>query len=93
MAVTVTEIVPNINEKPKTVIESDKTNHKWIVQKSNDGFIFYEIKVDRGNVPKELQGQYSRMKHAVDAVKEYERTMDETKRRRRDKRFEEKEAD
>jgi len=92
MAVTVNEYIPNVDEKPRVEIESDKTNSKWIVSKSNDGFIFYSIHQANGKVPKELAGHFSTMRQAVNAVINYERKMKPTPTRRRDARFEEREA-
>lgn len=92
MAVTVKEYIPSVNEKPKVEIESDKTNHKWIVEKTEDGFIFYGVRVTSGKLPPALQCRFSTMKAAVDAVKAYEDRMTPTPRRRRDEKREEKEA-
>lgn len=73
MAVTVNEYIPGVNEKPRVDIASDKFNHVFTVEPAAGGFVFYRITVNKGNLPKELQGNYSRMKDAVEAVKRYER--------------------
>lgn len=84
MAVTVKEYIPNIMEKPRINIASDKFNHEFVVQPTEDGFVFYRVTVTAGNVPKELQGKFSTMSKAVAAVKEYERRAQPSKTKQRD---------
>lgn len=84
MAVTVHEYIPNVHEKPRVDIKSDKFNHTFTIRPTQDGFIFYEISVDKGNLPEKLKGRYSRMSAAVEAVKEYERLAPVSKTVKRD---------
>lgn len=66
------EYIPNVNERPHTRIKSDKFNHEFVIAPQIGGFVFYDIRVTKGNVPEELKGRYTRMKNAVDAVLKYE---------------------
>lgn len=75
MAVTIEEKIASVNEKPHVKIHTDKGNHTWTVQPTFDGFVFYEVKQDKGHLPQELKGRFTRMKEAVEAVRRYERNM------------------
>lgn len=67
------EEVNNVRDaKPKvTISDPDKFKHDFVVHKSNDGFVFYQVSVTKGKVPKQLSGLYSRMENAVKDVVEY----------------------
>lgn len=51
--------------------KSDKLVTDILIEKSNDGFVFFEFKVTKGSVPKELSGKYSSMSRAKEAVTAY----------------------
>lgn len=84
MVAKVTETIPKIGEKPILTITSDKFNHEIYVKPQIGGFVFYEISVSKGKVPAALEGKFTRMSKAKDAVLAYERTMPETKTVKRD---------
>lgn len=72
MPLEVKEYIPKINEKPIVEItDKDKFNHTFVVKPTNDGFVFYEVTVSKGAVPKQLQSKYSRMRNAVKDVTNY----------------------
>ena len=51
--------------------KSDKLVTSITIQKSNDGFVFFEIKTGRGPLPNVLSGKYSTMRTAQEAVRHY----------------------
>lgn len=57
---------------PRTIIKSDKFKHEFVVEKTEDGFIFFGIRTTKGPIPKELTGTFSTMKKAVEQVLRYE---------------------
>jgi hypothetical protein len=75
-----------IDDRPnqKSVCKSDKMTTDIIIQKSQDGFIFFEIKFERGSVPAELAGRYSDIPNAKKAVTKYLANKKETKAARRE---------
>ena len=68
----------------KAVCKSDKMTTDIIIQKSQDGFIFFEIKFEKGSVPAELAGRYSSIPNAKKAVTQYLSQKKETKAARRE---------
>lgn len=88
MAAEVKEYIPNVNSKPHVKISSDKFKANFYCQPTIGGYVFYEIKIDQGQLPAELQGRYTRMKYAVDAVLDYERRAKPTPAVERDKKAE-----
>lgn len=87
MAVNIDEILPSPTAKPKTVLwDGEKFNHKFIVRPAPGGFILYEVAVTKGNIPNELSGYYTSMKHGVQAVKKYIEDSKPSKTVQRDKR-------
>ena len=53
------------------ICKSDKLVTDILIEKSNDGFVFFEFRVTKGSVPKELSGKYSSMSRAKEAVTSY----------------------
>ncbi len=53
------------------ICKSDKLVTDILIEKSNDGFVFFEFRVTKGSVPKELSGKYSSMSRAKEAVTAY----------------------
>lgn len=92
MAVEIIEYIPNVNERPHTRIKSDKFNHEFIVAPQIGGYVFYDIRVTKGNLPKELSGRYTRMKAAVDAVIKYEHKATPSRTVERDRKAEKRNA-
>jgi hypothetical protein len=84
MTISVKEYIPNINEKPRVDIHSEKFNHTFRVVPAPGGFVFYKVEVSKGSVPKQLEGLYSKMHDAVKAVEEYCRTAPVSKAKARD---------
>lgn len=54
------------------------------IRKDRSGYIFFEVVVEKGSVPRELSGKYSSMLKAKEAVSHYFRNMDETAAVRRE---------
>jgi hypothetical protein len=55
----------------RCVCKSDKLVSDIIIEKSQDGFIFFEVKFEKGQVPAELSGKYSSIRSAMKAVEGY----------------------
>lgn len=55
----------------RCVCKSDKLVSDIIIEKSQDGFIFFEVKMTKGQVPTELSGKYSSIRSAKKAVESY----------------------
>lgn len=75
------------------ICKTDKLKCNIIIEKEIGGFRFFIIKVDAGQVPKELSGRYSSMPEAKKAVGNYLRNKKESKTVRRDnfaKKFDER---
>ena len=68
----VKETIPNINSKPELEVKSDKFNHLFYIRKIVGGGLFYGIQVSKGSVPAELQGKYTQMSKALEALERYE---------------------
>jgi hypothetical protein len=92
MAVNIKEFIPNVEERPRVRITSDKFKQEFLIKPTNDGFIFYEVTTSKGPLPKELSSKFTRMKEAVDAVIKYERKAKDTPTVKRDKIREERNA-
>lgn len=92
MAVEIEEYIPGVNEKPRTTIRSDKFKAEFTVRPTFDGFVFYEVGVSAGTLPEKLKGRWTRMKDAVKAVTDYERTAPKTAMKRREDTYEENKA-
>ena len=68
----------------KYEVKSDKFNTFFTVHKSNDGFVFYEVSISKGKVPKSLSGFYTKPEIALKALKEYIRKAKPSKSVQRD---------
>lgn len=77
------EFIEDIAKK-RCVCKTDKLNTDIIIQKSNDGFIFFEIKFTTGSPPAELSGHYSSILKAKAAVEHYLNNRKESNTVRRD---------
>jgi hypothetical protein len=71
-------------EKQLCYITSEKMTTKITIKKSSDGFIFFDVKFDKGPVPYELSGKYSSMPKAKEAVLSYLNNRKETESARRE---------
>lgn len=68
----------------RCVCKSDKLVSNIIIEKSQDGFIFFEVKFEKGLIPAELSGKYSSIPSAKKAVESYLRNKKESKAARRE---------
>jgi|TARA_R110000868_G_scaffold398920_1_gene672370 hypothetical protein len=68
----------------RCVCKTDKLNTDIIIQKANDGFIFFEIKFENGLLPEDFRGKYSGIPSAKKAVENYLKDKKESKTVRRD---------
>lgn len=66
------------------ICKSDKSVVPLTIQKSRDGFIFFEVVTSVGSLPEELKGRFSNMPSAKEAVAQYFRTKKETPTARRE---------
>lgn len=57
--------------KPKVTFTSDKRNITYEVTKLNMGSTLWKVKCGTGNVPKALQGMWTKMEKAEEAVVKY----------------------
>lgn len=67
------------------VVTTPKTNCTYYIQKSVDGFTFYDILVDHGSVPKGLSGKYTGPDNALKALTKHIHQMKDTATVKRDK--------
>ena len=73
MVATVNEHEPEVkNTAPYWSISSDKFNHTFYVKKSFDGFVFFQVTIDKGTLPDKLKGFYTKPQEAIKAVLAYE---------------------
>lgn len=75
--------------KPILKIKSPKFKQTFTVRKSNNGFSFFEVAVQKGKVPKEIGGTYTTLYKAQDALLSYIDRSKESLITRRDKTYEE----
>lgn len=69
------ERVSNRNENPSFKIkDATKSEATYTVQKTNDGFAFFEVAIDKGSVPAILAGRFTTPDKAIKAVEDYLRT-------------------
>lgn len=92
MAVTIEEYLNNPTDTTRARITSEKFKQTIHVQPTNDGFVFYEVKFEKGKVPEALSGKFTTLKQAIKAVLKYEQTMKTTPTVERDKRAEKRNA-
>ena len=92
MAVNIHEYIPNVTERPRVTITSDKFKQEFYVEPMVGGYVFYQIRTSTGPLPEELRGRYTRMKYAVDAVVSYERRAKPSKAVERDMKAERRDA-
>lgn len=91
MAVEVEEVIPSVNERPKTFVrDTDKFKQTFIARPTEDGFVFYEVATDKGPLPAALSGYYSTMKKAVEAIVRYVEKAPKSKATVRDAKFKER---
>ena len=68
----------------RCICKSDKLVTEVVIEKSKDGFIFFEINFSQGIKPNELSGKYSSMREAKKAVTKYLANKKESKAARRE---------
>lgn len=76
--------VEDFPDKQLCYITSDKMTSKVTIKKSSDGYIFFDIKFDKGAVPSELSGKYTSMATAKKAVLSFLNNRKETESARRE---------
>lgn len=57
--------------KPFFTVQTDKAVEPYYIRKSNDGFIFYEIRTKSGKIAADLAGKYSSSVAALEALEKY----------------------
>ena len=77
------EFIDNKAEQ-SVVCKSDKMLTDIYINKSQDGYIFFEIKLERGPTPSELSGKYTNIPSAKKAVAKYLSNKKETNAARRE---------
>lgn len=77
------------NGKPLVFVSSPKFRSKFVIHKSNDGFCFLSIKMEKGRTPEVLQGKFTNLESALYLIKRHVRNSRETSVVRRDKTYEE----
>jgi len=70
----------------KFLVTTPKSKIIYSVQKSRDGYVFYEIKGDKGAVPDKLSGRYTQPELALKALTVHLKSIPETSTVRRDNR-------
>lgn len=76
------------DEKPYWKVTSSKMKYPLFVQKTNDGFVNYEVTTKSGPVPKSCQGVYTRPNYALEAIERYLFSKKQTVAKRRDDMYE-----
>ena len=66
----------NYNDTNPVFKIKDETKSKstYTVHKSNDGFPFFEVLIDKGSVPATLSGRFTTPDKAIKAVEDYLKT-------------------
>ena len=59
------------NGQVRYTVSTPKKKIKYFVQKAFNGFVFYEIVLEKGAAPKELQGSYTSPEKALDRLRKY----------------------
>jgi hypothetical protein len=59
------------NNKTLKAVCPEKLSTPIHVRKSPDGFIFFEVHVEKGKVPGDLSGKYTSLDNAKKAIQEY----------------------
>lgn len=72
-------------------VSSTKKKCDYTVRKSNDGFVFYEVGISKGIIPKEISGRFTSPEKALDALGKYLHKSSESTTVQRDKRAERRE--
>lgn len=71
MAIDITEELDTFGSPIVYIKDPEKSASTYSVVKGQNGFSFFEIAIDRGQVPKSLQSQYTNHKDAERAVCRY----------------------
>jgi len=59
------------NGQVRYTVSTPKKKIKYFIQKAFNGFVFYEIVLEKGAAPKELQGSYTSPEKALDSLSKY----------------------
>jgi hypothetical protein len=65
-------------------VTSDKMVQKIIIKKASDGFIFFDITLEKGVTPHELSGKFTSLDKAKTAVFNYLKNKKETQAAKRE---------
>ena len=69
------EKVENRNQNATyKITDETKSKSTYTVAKTNDGFAFFEVLIDKGSVPAILGGRFTTPDKAIKAVEDYLRT-------------------
>lgn len=68
MAVNIEEKTDEFGNPLLLLTDPDKTKVDYSVAKSRDGYAFYEVRISKGTVPKELSSFFTNQKDAEQAV-------------------------
>lgn len=79
--------------RPIFEVTSDKFKHKIIVKKANNGFVFFNIGVTKGSVPKQLEGSFTTPEKALKAVEDYVKNVRTSQIVERDRKTAKREAE
>ena len=77
------------NGKPMFRITSPKHKNAFRVQKSEDGYCFYEVMIESGKLPMQLQGRFLTFNSGLQAVTDYLKNCKKSLAKRRDDTYEE----
>ena len=65
-------------EKLLCIAQSNKRADCWKIKKANNGFAFFDIEQERGNLAEELKGMFTSIEAAKQAIVNYERGLKES---------------
>lgn len=84
MAVTVEELDgAGVTGKTQFVLTSEKFQTTYRLEPTDDGYIFYHFKIDKGQLPVSLKGYYSNATSALNHFKEWESKQPKSKTTKR----------
>jgi hypothetical protein len=64
-----------IHDEQKAILKTDKTTVTYTLEKDITGFRFFEFRLSKGYIPKDLEGKYTSLEKGIEAFKKYEKTL------------------